>query len=90
MASTAAQLLAQGHEMLDFVLYPPATRDTSGIAVNNTTLLKVKAWAEKQEDPVTGDDMANASQVCTYVIFTSIASFSDSKSNMSCAPNFEF
>ena len=90
MASTAAQLLAQGHAMLDFVLYPPTTRDTSGIAVNNTTLLKVKAWAEKQEDPVTGDDMANASQVCTYVIFTSIASFSDSKSNMSCAPNFEF
>ena len=89
MASTAAKLLAQGHVMLDFVLYPPPTRDTSGIAVNNTTLLKVKAWAKKQEDPITGDHVANASQVCTYDIFTSIALFLF-KSNMSCATNFEF
>ena len=79
MATTAAQLLAQGHAMLNFVLYPPTTRDTSGIAVNNTTLMKVKAWAEKQEDPVTGDHVANASQVVRMISLrvrvTSIASF---------------
>ena len=95
MASKAAQLLAQGHAMLDFVLYPPTTRDTSGIAVNNTTLLKVKAWAKKQEDPITGDHVANASQVCTYDIFTSTryeyrVIRIQKVRNMSCAPNFEF
>lgn len=66
MASTAAKLLAQGQTMLDFVLHPP-TSDTTGIVVSHPALLKAKAWAEKQDDPITGDHVATASQVCRMI-----------------------
>lgn len=52
--------------MLDFVLHPP-TSDTTGIVVSHPALLKAKAWAEKQDDPITGDHVATASQVCRMI-----------------------
>lgn len=48
--------------MLDFVLHP-TSRATSGIAINDLSLVKVKAWACKQEDPIDVDRLPEASQV---------------------------
>ena len=63
MASSYVQALEKVQSMLDFVLHP-SSRDTSGVAVNDRNLLKVKAWASKQEDPIDGDQLPKASQVC--------------------------
>ena len=61
MASSYVQALEKVQSML--VLHP-SSRDTSGFAVNDPNLLKVKAWASKQEDPIDGDQLPKASQVC--------------------------
>ncbi|CAB1096799.1 unnamed protein product [Ectocarpus sp. CCAP 1310/34] len=63
MSSSQLQALAKVRGMLDFVLHP-SSPDTSGIPVGDEKLRKVMEWVFKREDPIDGELLPDACQVC--------------------------
>ncbi|CBJ33025.1 hypothetical protein Esi_0406_0006 [Ectocarpus siliculosus] len=53
--------------MLDFVLHP-SSPDTSGIPVEDERLQKVTEWVSKQEDPIDGELLPDASQTAKELL----------------------
>lgn len=67
-ANVHYQKLLKARAMLDFVQKSPPRGDTTGIAVSNAALEKVKAWVHKQRDPIDDEALPAASQVGTSEI----------------------